>query len=91
MNLSQMSSLKRWHVEHWDEAPLENHAWDAVLTLWVLGWMGLPSAAVLGGPHWLPLCAALWFVPPLYVRLRRRLHEQGRLRCDWLPALAERR
>ncbi len=87
MTLTQMSSLKRWHVEHRDDAPLEYHAWDAVLTLWVLGWMAPPSLVLLDGHAWLPLCAALWFVPPLYVGLRRRLHARGRLRCDWLPAL----
>jgi hypothetical protein len=88
MNLQQMSTLKRWHVEHKDDAPFEYHAWDAVLTLWVLGWMGLPPALVLDGAALVPLCAALWFVPPAYVALRRRLHDRGRLRCDWLPALA---
>lgn len=87
MNLRQMSSLKRWHVDHRDEAPLEYHAWDAILTLWVLGWMGMPPALLL---HWtaaVPLCVAMFFAPPAYVALRRRLHAGGRLRCDWLPAL----
>jgi hypothetical protein len=88
MNLKQLSSLKRWHVDHRDDAPLEYHAWDLVLTLWVLGWMGVAPALFL---HWqwaLPVCCAFFFSPPLYVRIRRRLHERGALRCDWLPALA---
>ena len=46
MNLRQMSDLKRWHVAHRDAAPLETQAWDAVLTLWLLGWMG-PAPALL--------------------------------------------
>lgn len=87
MTLHQMSLLKRWHVAHRDQAPMEYHAWDAMLTLWLLGWMGIAPAMVL---HWiwaLPLCGLLFQAPPLYVRLRRRLHQRGALRCDWLPAL----
>lgn len=87
MTLRQMSSLKRWHVAHRDGQPLEYHAWDAVLTLWLMGWMGVPPALLL---HWawgVVACVPMFFAPPLYVRLRRRLHERGRLRCDWLGAL----
>ncbi len=86
MNLRQMSELKRWHVAHRDAAPLETHAWDAVLTLWLLGWMG-PAPALLLGWVWLELlCVPMFFAPPLYVRLRAWLHARGALRCDWLAA-----
>ncbi len=88
MNLRQMSTLKRWHVAHREQAPLEYHAWDAVLTLWVLGWMGVAPALALGLAALLPLCVLLSMAPGAYVALRRRLHERGRLRCDWLPAIA---
>jgi len=87
MNLRQMSSVKRWHLAHQEDSPLEYHAWDAVLTLWLVGWVGVPPALLL---HWtwlVVLCVSLSFAPPAYVRLRRRLHASGRLRCDWLPAL----
>lgn len=87
MTLRQMSLLKRWHVEHRDDAPLEYHAWDAVLTLWVLGWMGVAPLLALDLAMLLPLCVALFLAPAAYVALRRRLHRRGRLRCDWLPAL----
>lgn len=87
MTLRQMSLLKRWHVEHRERAPLEYHAWDAVLTLWLIGWMGVPPALLLAWGWALPVCALLFFAPRLYVRARRRLHERGALRCDWLPAL----
>ncbi len=88
MTLKQMSLLKRWHVDHRENAPVEYHAWDAMLTLWILGWMGWAPALLL---HWLwalPLCGALYFAPRVYVAMRRRLHERGALRCDWLTALA---
>lgn len=90
MTLGQMSTLKRWHVAHRDHAPLECQAWDLVLTLWVLGWMGLPPALLL---HWTWLvaaCVPMYCAPPLYVRLRSRLHRRGALRCDWLAVLAQR-
>ncbi len=91
MNLRQMSTLKRWHVAHREQAPLEYHAWDAVLTLWLLGWMGLPPALLL---HWLwavVLCLPLFLAPPAYVRLRAGLHARGTLRCDWLAVLSSQR
>ncbi len=87
MTLQQMSTLKRWHVDHREQAPVEYHTWDAMLTCWLIGWMGVAPALVL---HWLwalPVCAALFLAPRLYVRLRTRLHRRGALRCDWLPAL----
>ena len=46
MTLRQMSQLKRWHVDHREHAPLEYHAWDGVLTLWLLGWMGVPDREI---------------------------------------------
>jgi hypothetical protein len=88
MNVRQMSSLKHWHVAHRDSAPIEYHAWDAVLILWMLGWVGVPPALLL---HWdwaVLLCVPMFFAPPLYVRLRKRLHRRGALRCDWLPVLS---
>ena len=87
MTLRQMSSLKRWHAAHRERAPVEYHVWDTVLTLWVVGWVGVPPALML---HWrwaVLTCAVMFFAPPVYVRLRAYLHRHGWLRCDWLPAL----
>ena len=87
MTLRQMSSLKRWQVAHRAHSPLEYHTWDAMLTLWLIGWMGVAPALLL---HWtwaLGACAALYFAPPAYVRLRAHLHALGRVRCDWLGVL----
>lgn len=88
MNVSQMSRIKRWQLEHRREAPLEYHAWDMMLTLWVLGWMGVAPALLLHWTWMVAACVPAFFAPSMYVRLRERLHDSGRLRCDWLPALA---
>src|SRR5437764_681217 len=41
MTLRQMSMLKRWHVLHRDRLPIEYQAWDAMLTLWLIGCIGV--------------------------------------------------
>jgi hypothetical protein len=85
MTLNQFHALKVWHTHH--ARPLERSVWDAVLCLWLAGWVGLPSAFIL---HllWAQLaCIAVTFLPRLYVAWRRRLHRSGRLRCDWITAL----
>ena len=74
MKLSQLTLIKRWLVEHRSQHPIEYHAWDMVLTCWV---MGCVSWA-------LPGSLSLLLSPGLYVGWRRRLHQRGALRCDWL-------
>lgn len=87
MNLSQLSAMKAWMVTHRRAQPVEYHTWDAVLTLWLMGWMGAPAFIVLDD-LWAELaCVALFFVPRAYLRLRRRLHDRRRLRCDWLEVV----
>ena len=87
MTLSQFHSLKTWHLRHAQQHPVERHAWDAVLTLWMMAWAG-GVASLLLGAAWVELgCLALLFLPTAYVGLRRRLHRDGRLRCDWMAAL----
>ncbi|MGY4830048.1 hypothetical protein ACVNIS_15875 [Sphaerotilaceae bacterium SBD11-9] len=87
MTLDQLHAVKLWHVAHKRERPLEYHAWDGVLTIWVMGWMGEPAALILWWPGVALGCALLFFAPTLYVALRRKLHRAGRLRCDWLDSL----
>lgn len=85
MTLDQFHALKIWHAHH--ARPLERNAWEAVLCVWVMGWVGLPAALLL---HllWAQFsCVAAWFLPRAYVGWRRRLHRAGRLRCDWISAL----
>ena len=66
---------------------VEYGLWDAVLTLWVMGWTGLLPAYALDAPWALPLCVLGILAPRLYVMARARAHESGRLRCDWLDQL----
>ncbi|HET7793490.1 MAG TPA: hypothetical protein VFL64_08900 [Rhizobacter sp.] len=87
MTLDQLHALKLWHVAHKRERPIEYHAWDGVLTVWLIGWMGEPAALILWWPGVALGCVLLFFAPTLYVALRRHLHRTGRLRCDWLDSL----
>lgn len=87
MTLQQLHAIKLWHVAHRPECPLEYHAWDGVLTAWLFGFMGEPAALILWWPGMAIVCAGLFLAPSVYVALRRRLHERGRLRCDWLGVL----
>lgn len=86
MTLQQLSVVKRWHVLHRRDRPVEFHTWDTVLTLWLVGWLGIPAELILWQLYGLLACSALLFAPAAYVALRRRLHRRGRLRCDWLEA-----
>lgn len=88
MTLNQLSMIKRWHQTHHRDHGLEYHLWDVMLTCWILGWMGLPAAALLAPQAGLPACLLLYLAPTLYVAVRKRLHRAGILRCDWLPAIA---
>jgi hypothetical protein len=87
MKLAQFEALRAWHLRHWREQPLEKHAWDMVLTLWLAGWVGFPSALLIDAGWAEVTCIALVFLPGAYVALRRRLHRSGVLRCDWTAAL----
>lgn len=87
MNFAQLSAMRAWMQAHKVARPIEYHAWDAVLTLWLMGWMGAPAFLLLDEPWEVLACVALFFVPPAYLRLRQRLHQRRRLRCDWLDVL----
>jgi hypothetical protein len=87
MTLNQLHSLKVWHLRQGAAKRMEWQLWEVVLTLWLMGWAGIP-AALLAGSAWMPLaCVLLMPLPSGYVLLRSRLHRQGRLRCDWLVLL----
>lgn len=86
MTLQQLATVKRWHQTHHRERSVEYQLWDLMLTFWVLGWIGLAPAALLAPEPGLAACFLLYFAPSLYVRLRARLHRQGKLRCDWLDS-----
>ncbi len=87
MTLNQIQDLKLWHQRHLGEQPVEKHVWDAVLTLWLMGWVGAPTAFLIHLGWAFATCLALLFLPGAYVALRRRLHRARLLRCDWMVAL----
>jgi hypothetical protein len=88
MTVQQLTLVKRWHVQHRHDRPIELYAWDAMLVFWLIGWMGMPAALVLGLPGGVAACVPMLSAPDLYVSLRRRLHRRALLRCDWLDTLS---
>ena len=67
---------------------MEGHVWTAILTLWMVGWVGAPTAWLL---QWdlAALGAALLGASRRAATSawRDRLHRRGRLRCDWIALL----
>ena len=91
LSLQQLQSLKHWRSVQRElrQHRLECAVWEAVLTLWILGWTGwLPTMALHLEPL-LPLCLVGILAPQLYAYARSRAHATGRLRCDWLHLLDE--
>lgn len=84
LTLAQLQRIKRWHEAQHGAHPLEYQVWEAVLTLWIMGWMGWFPAFAFEAPWAYPLCALGMFMPRLYVQWRARAHAAKRLRCDWL-------
>ncbi|MBL8387917.1 MAG: hypothetical protein JNK17_06875 [Hydrogenophaga sp.] len=84
MTLNELQRIKRWHVDHREDHPLEYHLWDGMLTLWIMGWLGWLPAVAMDAMWALPLCALGMLVPRIYVGWRERAHAARRLRCDWL-------
>ena len=87
VTLVQLHSLKLWHARHGHRQPLEKHVWDLVLTLWLSGWVGAPTALLLHLGWAEATCFGVIFLPGSYVGLRRWLHRRRLLRCDWIVAL----
>ncbi len=86
MRLHEFHSLKVWHQKH-GRHPVEKNVWDAVLTVWLIGWVGAPTAFLVHANGAEAACLGVLFLPGLYVALRRRLHRAHLLRCDWISAL----
>lgn len=84
MSVDELQRIKQWHVRHWREHPVECQLWDAMLTLWVMGWVGWIPAFAFDALWVAPLLAAAMSAPALYAAWRMRAHRQRRLRCDWL-------
>jgi hypothetical protein len=86
MTIEQLATVKRWQVLHRSHHPVEYHAWDLMLTGWVLGWIGLPVSMLLWPLRGTAVSLAMLLLPGAYCRARRGLHRIGWLRCDWLGA-----
>jgi hypothetical protein len=84
MTLNELQRIKQWHVAHRGDHPLEYHLWDAMLTLWMMGWVGWLPAFAFDALWATPLCLLAMSAPTLYVAWRSRAHRAQRLRCDWL-------
>ena len=86
MKLNELQRIKQWHVAHRQDHPLEYHLWDAMLTLWMMGWVGWLPAFAFDQLWSTPLCMLAMAAPSLYVTWRIRAHRASRLRCDWIQA-----
>ena len=84
MTVNDLARIKKWHIAHRATHPLEYHLWDAMLTLWLVGWVGMLPAYAFEQLWALPLCLLGMSSPNLYVAWRNRAHQARRLRCDWL-------
>ena len=84
MDLDTLQRIKRWHVAHQREHPLECRVWDMMLTLWVIGWVGWIPAFCFGAIWAAPLLFFAMSAPTMYVTWRVRAHQARRLRCDWI-------
>ena len=84
MDLDTLQRIKRWHVSHQSDHPVEYHAWDAMLTLWLVGWVGWIPAFAFDALWAVPLLILAMAAPTLYVSWRAWAHQKRRLRCDWL-------
>ena len=84
MTLDELQRIKQWHVAHRAEHPLEYHLWDAMLTLWVIGWVGWLPAYLLQKFWSLPLCLLAISAPGLYRSWRQRAHLAQKVHCDWI-------
>ena len=87
MSLDQLQELRLWHLRQGHRHRAEKWLWDAVLTVWLIGWVGAPTAFMLHVGWAEGACLSVLFLPGGYVALRRWLHNKRRLRCDWIAAL----
>lgn len=84
LNITTLQRIKKWHVSHRMEHPLEYQMWDTMLILWVVGRVGWLPASALDAPWAFPLCLLAMLAPDFYVRARTIAHQSRTLRCDWL-------
>lgn len=84
LSLNTLQSVKKWHVEHRADHPLELHLFDAVLTVWVMSWFAWLPLFILEFEWLIPISLLGLMLPNLYIGWRIKAHIQHRLRCDWI-------
>lgn len=84
MPLAELQRIKQWHVRHLHDHPVEYLLWDAMLTLWVMGWVGWLPVYAFDKMWAIPLCVLAIAAPTLYAAWRARAHRLRKLRCDWI-------
>jgi len=84
VSLDELQRIKKWHVAHKADHPIEYQLLDLVLTLWLMGWVGWIPSLMFHALWAFPLCGLAMVLPTGYVRVRARAHQAHRLRCDWL-------
>jgi hypothetical protein len=84
MPLDELQRIKQWHVAHRSDHPVEYHLWDAMLTLWIAGWVGFLPTYAFEQLWGVPACVFAIAAPTLYAEWRRKAHRERRVRCDWL-------
>ena len=82
--MNELGRIRKWHLAHRADHPLEYQIWDAMLILWVMGRVGWLPAFALGALWCFPLCLLAMMAPSLYVMWRGHAHATQKLRCDWL-------
>ena len=87
LSLRQLQRVRQRLLLQRADHPIEYGAWDAVLTLWIMGWTGWLPAFALDALWAFPLCLLAILAPRLYLQARARAHDAGWLRCDWLAQL----
>lgn len=83
MPLDELQRIKQWHVGHRHDHPFEGQLWDVMLTLWVMGWVGLLPTYAFQQLWAVPVCVLSIAAPGLYAGWRHRAHRARKLRCDW--------
>ncbi len=82
--ISELHRIRRWHVENAQEHPLELQLWDAIITCWLMGWVGWLPTFILDAWWASPLCVLGMLAPSLYISWRTRAHNRHTLRCEWI-------
>jgi hypothetical protein len=90
IGILHLQRIKVWMRAHENSNQLEYEAFDAVLSIWLMGWVGILPTMILQLWWLLPLCVLALKTPSLYVAWRIAADAKGSLRCDWLALIAQR-